>query len=282
MCGGAARSHPTGLRYILRWVLTEKILKPSRAIFLRSYLSLTSRLNFGPLEVKQGRSHAKRYGCLFTCLVTGAVHIEIAYSLDTDSMINATRRFISVHGYPEQIRSDQGSQIKEWNQYKINNFCGQKKIEWIFNPPYLFLTTDLEGYFKRAASDEVLSTVMAEAVNILNSRPLTCNSDSSLNEQPLTPNHLSHLRPCPDLPPGLFEKDDLSCRHAWRQAQYLANLYWHRWTQECLSTLLERKKWNTPRRNLEVGDLDLLADKSFPRSRWPLGRVAEVFLSEMD
>ena len=23
---------------------------------------------FGPIEVKQGRSHVKRYGCLFTCL----------------------------------------------------------------------------------------------------------------------------------------------------------------------------------------------------------------------
>ena len=64
---------------------------------------------FGPLEVKQGRSRVKRYGCLFTCLTTRAVHIEIAHSLDTDSMINALRRFISVCGYPEQIRSDQGS-----------------------------------------------------------------------------------------------------------------------------------------------------------------------------
>ncbi|XP_022783913.1 uncharacterized protein LOC111324580 [Stylophora pistillata] len=56
---------------------------------------------FGPLEVKQGRSRVKRYGCLFTCLTARAVHIEIAHSLDTDSMINALRRFISVRGYPE-------------------------------------------------------------------------------------------------------------------------------------------------------------------------------------
>ena len=51
---------------------------------------------FEPMEVKQGRSRVKRYGCLFTCLVVRAVHIEIAYSLDVDSMINALRRFISV------------------------------------------------------------------------------------------------------------------------------------------------------------------------------------------
>ena len=59
---------------------------------------------------------------------------------------------------------------------------------------------------EQLVSDEVLSTVITEAVNILNSRPLTRNSDSPLDEQPLTPNHLFHLRPCPDLPPvfGLF------------------------------------------------------------------------------
>jgi hypothetical protein len=54
-------------------------------------------------------------------------------------------------------------------------------------------------------SDEVLSTFMAEAVNIINSRPLTRNSDSPLDEQPLTPNQLLHLRPCASLPPGIFE-----------------------------------------------------------------------------
>ena len=257
---------------------------------------------FGPLEVKQGRSRAKRYGCLFTCLTTRAVHIEIAHSLDTDSMINALRRFISIRGYPEQIRSDQGSNftkadkelkeaIQEWNQHKINIFCRQKKIAWIFNPPS---ASHMGGALERMirsvrqilkailkeqlVSDEVLSTVIAEAVSILNSRPLTRNSDSPLDEQPLTPNHLLHLRPCPDLP-GIFDKDDISCRRARRHAQYLASLVWHRWTRQYLPNLLERKKWNTLRRNLEVGDLVLLADETFPRGKWPLGRVVEVMPS---
>ena len=48
---------------------------------------------FGPLFVRRGRSDMKRYGCLFTCLVTRAIHIELAFSLDTDSFINALQRF---------------------------------------------------------------------------------------------------------------------------------------------------------------------------------------------
>ena len=64
---------------------------------------------FGPLTVKRLRKTEKRYGCLFTCLVTRAVHIEIAYTLDTDSYIMALRRIISRRGKPQRILSDNGT-----------------------------------------------------------------------------------------------------------------------------------------------------------------------------
>ena len=32
---------------------------------------------FGPLIVKAGRTYLKRYGCLFTCITTKAVHLEV-------------------------------------------------------------------------------------------------------------------------------------------------------------------------------------------------------------
>ena len=64
---------------------------------------------FGPLVVGQGRSNVKRYGCLFTCLVVRAVHIEVVHSLDTHSFINALRRFINTRGCPNTIYSDNGT-----------------------------------------------------------------------------------------------------------------------------------------------------------------------------
>ena len=101
---------------------------------------------FGPFLVKQRRCTVKRYGCIFTCFTTRAVHIEISHSLDTDSMLNALRRFISIRGCPEQIKSDRGSnfvsankELKEcmerWNEEQISTFCLQKKTHWTFNPP---------------------------------------------------------------------------------------------------------------------------------------------------
>ena len=71
---------------------------------------------FGPLYIQQGHSHVKRYGCLFTCLTTRAVHIEITSTLDTDSFINALRRFISLRGNPSSVYSDHGSNFHAGEQ----------------------------------------------------------------------------------------------------------------------------------------------------------------------
>ena len=53
---------------------------------------------FGPFLIKSGRSSLKRYGCLFTCLFTRAMHVEVAHSLDTSSFINALQRFVCRRG----------------------------------------------------------------------------------------------------------------------------------------------------------------------------------------
>ena len=59
---------------------------------------------FGPYSIKEGRKECKRYGALFTCLVSRAVHIEIAHSLETDCFLNALRRFIARRGPVREIR----------------------------------------------------------------------------------------------------------------------------------------------------------------------------------
>ena len=44
----------------------------------------------GPFTTIQGRGRkrTKLYLCLFTCLLSRAVHLEMAYSMDTDSFLN--------------------------------------------------------------------------------------------------------------------------------------------------------------------------------------------------
>ena len=67
---------------------------------------------FGPFLVKRGRSLVERYGVIFTCLTIRAIHIEIIHSMDTDSSINALRRFIARRGRPNEIRCENGTNLK--------------------------------------------------------------------------------------------------------------------------------------------------------------------------
>ena len=53
-------------------------------------------------------SQDERYLCLFTCLATRAVHLEMAFALDTYSFLNAFYRMVSRRGKPEEVVSDNG------------------------------------------------------------------------------------------------------------------------------------------------------------------------------
>ncbi|KAK4324774.1 hypothetical protein Pmani_004614 [Petrolisthes manimaculis] len=94
---------------------------------------------FGPFMVKRARSKVKRYGCIFTCLSIRAVHIEVSFTLDTDSFINALERFIARRGEPKEIWCDNGTNfvgaqrelhcsIKDWNQNQIHEHLLKREI----------------------------------------------------------------------------------------------------------------------------------------------------------
>ncbi|XP_063072352.1 uncharacterized protein LOC134463029 isoform X1 [Engraulis encrasicolus] len=256
---------------------------------------------FGPFEVKRGRSLAKRYGVLFTCMTSRAIHIEVANSLDTSSCINALRRFICRRGQVKYLRSDNGTNfvganaelqkaLSTLDQDKVHSTLRTMGIEWTFNPPgashhggiWERLIRSIRQVLcsilkQQTLDDEGLQTVFCEVEAILNSRPLTTVTNDPQDLTPLTPNDLLLLNARPVLPPGTFEKSDQYTRRRWRQAQYLANIFWRRWTSEYVPLLQERQKWNTKKRNFQCGDLVLVVDPTAPRSSWTLGRIIEVY-----
>ena len=89
--------------------LPKSRLKSSLRTFVRSAVDFA-----GPFITVQGRGkrREKRYLCLFTCLATRAVHLQMAYGLDTDSFLNAFYRMASRRGLPEAMYSDNGTNFK--------------------------------------------------------------------------------------------------------------------------------------------------------------------------
>ena len=102
---------------------------------------------FGPFYVRVGRSQAKRYGVIFTCFSTRAIHLEVLHTMEADSFINALLRFAARRGFPNKVWSDNGTNIvgarsemsrsmKQLDRSKIIRAARQKDVEWVFNPPY--------------------------------------------------------------------------------------------------------------------------------------------------
>ena len=251
---------------------------------------------FGPFEVKRARSLVKRYGVVFTCLSSRAIHLEKADSLDTDSCINALRRFIARRGQVEEIVSDNGTnfvganrelarEIKQWNQAKIEDHLLQKGIAWKFNPP---AGSHFGGVWERQIrtvrqilvsimqkqplTDESLQTFFCEVEAIINSRPITTVSGDPGDLEALTPNHILLLKGKPNLPPTLSLATDMY-KKRWKQVQYLAHIFWKRWSVEYLHLLQKRQKWIRPQYNLKIGDIVIIVDNTRPRNQWLLGKV---------
>ncbi|XP_075163102.1 uncharacterized protein LOC142235727 [Haematobia irritans] len=168
---------------------------------------------FGPFNIKIRRSTEKRYVALFTCLTVRAVHMEIVADLSTDSFILSLRNFMNRRGIPLQVRSDNGKNFvglqKELRNEKdfldhnqINCFLSSLGIKWIFNTP---ADPSAGGAWERLIQSikkslevllrgldpklEVFQSLLLEAENIVNSRPLTHLPLKPNDPEPLTPNH---------------------------------------------------------------------------------------------
>ena len=67
---------------------------------------------FGPLFVKIGRRREKRWGVIFTCLTTRAVHLELAHSLTASSAIMALQRLAARREAPKAAYRDNGTNFR--------------------------------------------------------------------------------------------------------------------------------------------------------------------------
>ncbi|KAI3351065.1 hypothetical protein L3Q82_005632 [Scortum barcoo] len=252
--------------------------------------------------IKQGRKENKRYGLLFTCLSSRAIHLEMLNDMSTDSLINGLRCFISIRGTIRQIKSDQGSNfvgaknefkeaLKELDADRLTAFLAEKQCDFSMNAPY---SSHVGGVWERQIrtvrgilrstlalspsrlNDASLRAFFYEAMAIVNGRPLTVDNLSDPHSlEPLTPNHLLTLKSSKVLPPpGVFVREDMYGKKRWRHVQYLAEQFWSRWRKEYLTNIALRQRWHKPRRNLQVGDIVILKAEDVHRNEWRMGNVS--------
>ena len=82
--------------------------------------------------------------CLFTCLATRAVHLELLQDMFTEEFLNGFRRFISQRGSPLEVINDKALQFKAvsrtleliWKQVirceKVQTYLSNAGVRWTF------------------------------------------------------------------------------------------------------------------------------------------------------
>ena len=261
---------------------------------------------FGPFTVSEGtttrasKATKKCWGLLLTCMVSRAVHVELLPSLDINALRNALRRFISIRGTCTAFFSDRGTNfVAAANEDRELESLGKDlEATWSFNPPHsshfggvwerkigairraLEATLLQHHQDGRALNRDELATLFHEAAAIVNSTPLW-EVGGPTDPQPLNPAMLLTQRSSSvqqDTPADQDVQDASNHygKRRWRYVQQLANEFWERWRTSYLGYLSGRKKWLTPQRDLQPGDVVLMRDKAVPRLQWPMGRVVNV------
>ena len=246
---------------------------------------------FGPWKIRSrktrgGAANSKRWGLVFTCLSSRAVHIELLESMDASSFICALRRFFAFRGPVSILRCDRGSNfvgakselgdaLREMDQRKVKGYVTNHGCEWIWNPPHAShfggawehqigtIRRVLDAMFAELGSHqlthELLVTLMAEVTAVVNARPISALPTDVDEPQPLSPSMLLTMKIRPlGPPPGNFVPPDVYARRRWRRVQYLADQFWIRWRREYLQSMQTRTKWQGTRSNLRAGDVVLV------------------------
>ena len=176
----------------------------------------------GPLMVKRGftrnRTLVKTYVCVFVCMVTKAVHLEMVTDLTSEAFLAALRRFIGRRGCPETLATDNGSnfvgaqnELREMysflnspaTQKSTDLFCTTHHIKWTHSPAR---SPHFGGLWEAAVKSmklllyktvrphhlftHELFTILVEVEAALNSRPLIpLESGPADGLEVLTPGH---------------------------------------------------------------------------------------------
>ena len=260
---------------------------------------------FGPFLIKEGRKELKRYGALFTCLSSRAVHTECTCSLE--QILSYKLYIVLLHKAETLVlRSDNHSNFvgaqkelekayKEMDHQKIEFFLqniGADYINWHRNTPASIhmggvserqirsartILMSLLHTHGRSLNDESLRTLLAETEAIVNSRPLTVDTLGDVqSKQPICPSNILTMKSKVVLPPpGHFVKADEYSRKRLRRIQHIANEFWVRWRKEFLWLLQPRHKWNEKHRNFQNGDIVLLKTDA-NCNQWPMAKVVGI------
>ncbi|XP_053599221.1 uncharacterized protein LOC128669064 [Microplitis demolitor] len=262
----------------------------------------------GPLYIKgkrhRNRQRVKVYVVVFVCMVTKAVHLEIASDLTSETFIAARKRLFSRRGKSTDIFSDNATNFVGANREleevynllqstehknSIKKYAEKEKIKWHFIPPraphfgelWEAAVKSFKHHLVRTVGDTLLTydqleTCMVEIEAILNSRPISPMSSDPNDPLSLTPGHFLIGGPLTSFPEEDWTDTNSNRLSAWQHAQQIKQHFWQRWYKEYLHQLINRSGKTKEHNNLQLGTLVLIAEDNLPPLQWLIGRISAI------
>ena len=260
----------------------------------------------GPYEIRgdiNPRVRKKIWGLVIEDMNSGAVFLDVITDYSTNAVLTTLRRFGSTRGWPGKVYSDPGSQLESasgklecwWNKMKqtLKTFAGTKNFTWEISPadsPWRQGKVErriaiIKKHLKHAIGDSVvtpleLQTVFYEIADICNERPITLAKPREDGTYcVLTPNQLLMGRSVNYLPDDEDIAENLGVTSRYRLIHHVTSAFWQRWSAEVSPSLLVRQKWHVKSRNLQKGDVVMIAEPSKLKSKYKLAIVDDVKVS---
>lgn len=145
-------------RYLIGRAGEEKMADiPTDRLSTEAPFTYTGLDMLGPFMIKQHRKEMKRYAIIFTCLSSCDVHLEVIYTMKTDSLIQSLRRFIACQRNIYLIICDStnftGAQSElqkaswEIDKEKISHFLHKLSAGWIIHEKIMLPPEVIWGNF---------------------------------------------------------------------------------------------------------------------------------------
>lgn len=243
----------------------------------------------------------KGYICIFVCLATKAVHIELVTDLTTDGFLSMLKRFVARRGFCSFIYSDNATNFVGCNNELISiqkliesghiqGYMTHYNIKWQFMPaksPHFgglheAAVKSCKHHLKRILKNihlnyEEFYTLITQIEAILNSRPLVPMSSDPCDLTAITPAHFLIGHELTVIPEHNLICEKVNYVKRYRHLQFMGQQFWARWRIEYLHHLQLRSKWQFDKSpECHVGSLVMVKEDSVPPMRWPLGRIVEV------
>lgn len=300
-CTRCLRFNPSDIKYIMSDLPKERIT-PARA-FINSGVDYC-----GPFTIRDRLTRnykpIKAYICLFVCLATKAIHLELVSDLSTNAFLAAFRRFTARRGKCVNLYSDNATNFTgadsvlrkfvDQHKHSFQTELSMEGIHWHFIPPraphfgglWEAGVKSCKHHIKRVLGNAILSfeefaTVLAQIEACLNSRPLHPLSTDPNDPNALTPSHFLIGENITAVPDSNYLEVNENRLSRFQRLQKLLQHFWQRWSQEYLAELQTRTKWKQRHNELlQPGILVLIKEENAPPLKWLLGRIIEVHKGE--